>query len=418
MMGFVVIGILSLAGIFLCLSFFPAHALASKEREHFNVMDYGAKGDGSIDDAQAIQLVINKAQSIGGGKVFFPAGIYRISTPLQVSSSNVVLEGVGTASVLTSMKPDGAIIKIGHSRSLFECINNEVRHLKITRHASPDIDSAGIVIERARYITVESITVYNQGIGIAVGVSGEDEIPCQWVFLKNIFATGGNFPDAAIRFFAGAGYEVTGCCIEPSNRGIVMSDNSNGIYITQTSVINGSSFEYAIVSEGDGFCRYISNVNLENALKAQLYIGGVCGNKRITISGCWLGAGDQHGANTRSGIVIEHGIENVTIVNNRIGHQCVSGIISRGSQIRISGNVIEDNSTGAIGKHDGISIREGNDIILEGNIVKGFTHGYGISTYDKVDDYIISNNVLRSNGVGGLSDKALGKNKTVQGNIC
>ena len=49
---------------------------------NFNVKRFGAKGDNQSDDTQSIQSAINAAAEKGGGVVYFPAGVYRISGPV------------------------------------------------------------------------------------------------------------------------------------------------------------------------------------------------------------------------------------------------------------------------------------------------------------------------------------------------
>lgn len=49
----------------------------------FNVMDYGATGDGSTDDTVAIQDAIDAAEAAMGGVVYFPAGVYVVNGALQ-----------------------------------------------------------------------------------------------------------------------------------------------------------------------------------------------------------------------------------------------------------------------------------------------------------------------------------------------
>jgi hypothetical protein len=69
----------------------------------FNVLRYGAIGDGIANDAAAIQLAIDAAFAAGGGVVFFPAGTYKVSGAgtfqginYQILNlkSNVTLKGV------------------------------------------------------------------------------------------------------------------------------------------------------------------------------------------------------------------------------------------------------------------------------------------------------------------------------------
>jgi len=80
----------------------------------FNVLDYGAKGDGTTNDAAAIQAAIDAACPLVGsggsvGAVFFPTGNYLCNTTLNATNSRVagtrqrdglMLFGAGEGSVL------------------------------------------------------------------------------------------------------------------------------------------------------------------------------------------------------------------------------------------------------------------------------------------------------------------------------
>jgi hypothetical protein len=55
-------------------------ALTSTYVKLFNVKNYGAIGDGSIDDTAAIQAAIDACAAAKGGDVYLPAGTYRVST--------------------------------------------------------------------------------------------------------------------------------------------------------------------------------------------------------------------------------------------------------------------------------------------------------------------------------------------------
>jgi len=60
----------------------------------YNVLDYGAVGNGSTDDTVAIQAAIDAANAAGGGTVYFPAGTYKLTDTVNLKA-NVKLQGAG-----------------------------------------------------------------------------------------------------------------------------------------------------------------------------------------------------------------------------------------------------------------------------------------------------------------------------------
>jgi hypothetical protein len=62
----------------------------------FNVMDYGATGNGTTDDRPAIQAAIDAAASAGRGTVFFPCGTYAVGASLILPNDKAIrLQGAG-----------------------------------------------------------------------------------------------------------------------------------------------------------------------------------------------------------------------------------------------------------------------------------------------------------------------------------
>lgn len=74
---------------------FNAGTLLDKGEIVYDVKAYLAVGDGTTDDTTAIQNAINAAHAAGGGRVYLPTGIYKITSPLTVYG-NMVIEGSGT----------------------------------------------------------------------------------------------------------------------------------------------------------------------------------------------------------------------------------------------------------------------------------------------------------------------------------
>ena len=62
------------------------------EREGINVKQYGARGNGRDDDTAAIRLAVQAIAKAGGGRLFFPNGIYPVSSPIDLPSG-ITIEG-------------------------------------------------------------------------------------------------------------------------------------------------------------------------------------------------------------------------------------------------------------------------------------------------------------------------------------
>lgn len=86
----------------------------------FNVMSYGAVGDGTTEDTQAIQSAINAAGAAGGGTVLFPQGKNFLSNYLTVAGNNVNIEIDGT---LTA-EPYGSYTTPSKSLITFDKVKN------------------------------------------------------------------------------------------------------------------------------------------------------------------------------------------------------------------------------------------------------------------------------------------------------
>lgn len=71
--------------IFLAMVWLMCMALSAQTV--FNVKDFGAKGDGTTDDAKAIQQAIDQCSNTGGGMVLFPRGNVFLSGPVRIKSN-------------------------------------------------------------------------------------------------------------------------------------------------------------------------------------------------------------------------------------------------------------------------------------------------------------------------------------------
>jgi len=72
----------------------------------FNVLDYGATGDGTTDDTAAFQAAVNAAftpevNNFGGSTLFIPRGNYKITTVITLPNTQFNITGEGSSSAIT-----------------------------------------------------------------------------------------------------------------------------------------------------------------------------------------------------------------------------------------------------------------------------------------------------------------------------
>ena len=84
-------------------------ATAGMAQQVYNVLDFAAKGDGTTDDAPALQAAIDKCSREGGGRVLLPRMHTFLSGPLELKS-NVELHIESTATLLCN--PDEGVYQL------------------------------------------------------------------------------------------------------------------------------------------------------------------------------------------------------------------------------------------------------------------------------------------------------------------
>lgn len=127
----------------------------------YNVRDYGATGDGSSDDTAAIQSTINASHT--GGIVYFPAGLFRVTQQLTVSSS---LGLVGESGSHIRFAANGARLFLDN------CSNVRVAQLELDG-ADYSNHTQCLIFVRCQHMVVEDCYVHHSWHnGIQVDSSG------------------------------------------------------------------------------------------------------------------------------------------------------------------------------------------------------------------------------------------------------
>lgn len=126
------------------------------EGAEFNVLDYGAIGNGIADDRAACQAAIDAATAAGGGNVVFPSGIYRlVGDPQPDNTNNGLLIPFVTFTI------DRRIRLIGTGNSILRAASD---NMFIVRMCQPGSELHNLTIEGGWNIGTGFTT--NVGIGL------------------------------------------------------------------------------------------------------------------------------------------------------------------------------------------------------------------------------------------------------------
>ncbi len=111
------------------------------------VADFGAVGDGIVNDTVAIQNTIDAVASFGGGIVWFANGTFLVDG-LTITNDNTILAGTGSA---TQLIPSGAATDLVTFLNVDFCAMRDI-------HIDGDWNgSRGVVLEGARWSVFDNI---------------------------------------------------------------------------------------------------------------------------------------------------------------------------------------------------------------------------------------------------------------------
>src|SRR5437763_13047820 len=99
-LGTTAVAAASTAGIASAGAFSPSGAISPDAV--FNVKNIGAKGDGTTNDAAAIQKAVDAANTAGGGTVEFPGGTYKTGHTIHLHNNITIMLDSGSTPTGTS----------------------------------------------------------------------------------------------------------------------------------------------------------------------------------------------------------------------------------------------------------------------------------------------------------------------------
>jgi len=379
----------------------------------FNVRTYGAVGDDSTDDTSAIQSAITAA-NVAGGTVFFPAGTYKTTSALTLSVSGVNLEGVGTKSIIKLYSATGNTVEITGG-------NCFVRDLQFNSGTTKTADSV-IELSGVNLVTLQSLTMYGAFNGVLMTGAGGTGNKVIDVNILNCVAGG-----SGIRIDTtsnGIDYYICNILITAASSGAQMDagiriDNLGDIVIDRVSTIyTGTGLKIIAPASETVQAVMCSNCYFDQGSAYGVYIAGNSGDvDLVKLSNIWSCT------NTNSGIAL---VTSGGTVNRVEMSNCTLSNNTHGLFINDSGPKFFslNNSTCSGNSQNGVYVAGGvTDFQLVQNVMGAageFTVNgqYGIYLATGASDrYIITNNIIRANTSGQLSDNGTGTNKVITNNI-
>lgn len=139
-----------------------------------NVLAFGVTGNGTTDDTDSLQAVIDLVEAAGlGGTIYVPAGTYRVTSTLTIRptattwvSDNIVFDFT-EATIVADTTLNGPVIKIGDSSGNTNHVTIRggiINYAGSARNYDPE--TTGITLERAYNCEIDGLTVVGAYKGV------------------------------------------------------------------------------------------------------------------------------------------------------------------------------------------------------------------------------------------------------------
>lgn len=383
----------------------------AKLREAVSVKDFGAVGDGSADDTAAINAAIAAVSGQNTAYVYFPEGLYKVTSSINVNRNQISLVGAGMSATVIRCHADGVNV-FDVRRTAPDPISNVVisdMQIDIGGGVSTTT-GAGIYLERAVNTIIDNVSLgshqnslqimgcfnvlasniiisYGAGSpnnrnGVYVSKSSASYLntQCANIFINNMTATGGGQPLDTVT--PGAAYgilfdSVDGLWVNNSYFGYFNQASACGNLLNEN--ITGIKFDNTWLDASRNFCLWLkgsgSGVTGLHEFVGLRMVGGPNCTYNAYIEGLW---GGIHFNGGHAEQTISHNVAVTSTGSNIIfdGFNCVGSPL-RASQacmyfngpdyVRIVGCSIDGGTTTAT--LYGFYINDGTGHVVVGNTI-------------------------------------------------
>ena len=375
-----------------------------------NVRDFGATGNGTTDDTAGIQAAIDQTAASGGGIAYLPTGTYAI-TGISLRQGVDLIGASRNSSVLLFTPASGDAVLV--SQLSFSKLSTFQ-----VRFAQPVTSGAAIHLDQSFTIQVSDIFVNDQG-----GNTGYDDIfsdQSTATFIDNFNLYG--LTHAAVWISGPSGNDVylsngiTNLFQASTGASVLVEDFVNGaVNITDADLLLG---QYAMLVSNSNYMRF-ENTYFDSSAQGVVIESG----NLLTFANCWffnrpgsgLTIGAARGVNVTGGQAVNCGANGIH-VSSGARYVTLSGVqVVGNNDANVGADGILVDGTG-IGYVSITGCAVGND--PQAAILQTVGQQAGIHVTRQVVDahYVISNNVLFGNRIGGVVDEGRGP-KYVAGNV-
>lgn len=337
-----------------------ARTVQAKLRDVVSVKDFNATGDGTTDDTAAIQAAITANY---GGEVYFPAGTYKITSGLTVTSA-IKLTGSGWGSVIKVDSTATRFLPLVAQNLVTPITGLVIRDIAFDGSLKCQLDSGVIQLNNCVGFVLDHVRIFNAGTpgesassgvnGIALSAGALGNVGSQGsitnCLIEAVTKAGINWTSEAVNGYI-AGNIIRNCTGNGSTPGIQInggynvkvignscySNQGSGVYIaTSGSIGTERSSRYGIFVGNHSYNNGFHGFEWNNA--TTVYFGrNIIANNHAYGNGTTAGSGFQL-QNDTNGIVTG----NYAYLNGYSGFSLSGGTFT--TNISISNNKAENNN--------------------------------------------------------------------------
>jgi hypothetical protein len=386
----------------------------------FNVKDYGAKGDGKVDDSAAIAATIAAVPSLGG-VIYFPPGVYLINSSVVIKGrSDLTFIGAGVSATRLQMNANGVTLLSFTG----VCSRITIRDLwlgAIESHASGAcISIVGTSSTHSDTFVVENVRLQNAPTPWFSQYLDNSQIRNMRVMqtipgaIKTVAmlmnsCVSNTFTEVVMLSTAG----------QFGSEGVRLDYDCDTIIFLNSQVLHAGTFGWRCAQTGGHtgprLCRF-TNCYVESCTNSGWLIEAA---RDVRLSGCHAAVNGGHGFEVKGGDSIT--INNSLSLSNKLHGILVTG----GSGILVESNTCSNNSQQANLTYCGIRIENNvTGVRIVNNRCGDFIFSlpnkqkYGISIGAAGTEFIaITGNDLRGNATGALDNASTAMSHMIGQNL-